>query len=660
MRRRVRGGRRRAVARPGPAARAGRARGARPPWRVRRPTASRATGPASLLPLERAAARAAGRAGAAGDGPAVVMVFLPARPASRDAGPGARWRGARDRGPGGRRAGGACPSTPARWARRRPRPGRTSPRRSSAARSTPAPAARSPDAEFERRLVLARRRLEIGGAGRWPRRPLGRVGVVPDRRLQGPRRGRPPRRRSTRTSSAPIALSHAVFHQRYATNTTPTWRLAQPFRSLAHNGEINTVRGNREQVRGRTGDAVARRAAAVARELSTPGRCSRRRAPTRRRSTRRSSCSSRPAGTWARRCSPRCPRRSALRRAPHPHAATLRRRTAGFARPVGRPGGARLLRRPPRRRDPRPQRAAAGGLRGDARPARRASRRRRGPIPLAAAETVRRGRLGPGEMLLVDPAARRDPRGRRGEGPALLRSLPIHDAPRPAHEDRAPSAATPRPATAVADCATSPGSTPSGPGSTSRRWSLEAHEPLWSMGDDTPTPAPGRVDRPVADHLRQAFAQVTNPPIDPEREKAVMDLRVELGRRPRAARRPAARTRRSRTIRLNRPVVADRDALLDAFPGRRPPAGSDVAGRRRTRRPRGGPRSTRRSRGRRRRQGRGARRPVGPLVLRARDCRSRRSSPPAPSTPRSPTPASAAGPTSSSTRPTSSTSTRSR
>ena len=36
----------------------------------------------------------------------------------------------------------------------------------------------------------------------------------------------------------------AVFHQRYSTNTFPTWRLAQPFRMLAHNGEINTVRGN--------------------------------------------------------------------------------------------------------------------------------------------------------------------------------------------------------------------------------------------------------------------------------------------------------------------------------------------------------------------------------------------------------------------------------
>ena len=36
----------------------------------------------------------------------------------------------------------------------------------------------------------------------------------------------------------------AIYHQRYSTNTFPTWRLAQPFRTLAHNGEINTVSGN--------------------------------------------------------------------------------------------------------------------------------------------------------------------------------------------------------------------------------------------------------------------------------------------------------------------------------------------------------------------------------------------------------------------------------
>ena len=36
----------------------------------------------------------------------------------------------------------------------------------------------------------------------------------------------------------------AIFHQRFSTNTFPRWDLAQPFRTLAHNGEINTIKGN--------------------------------------------------------------------------------------------------------------------------------------------------------------------------------------------------------------------------------------------------------------------------------------------------------------------------------------------------------------------------------------------------------------------------------
>jgi glutamate synthase (ferredoxin) len=43
----------------------------------------------------------------------------------------------------------------------------------------------------------------------------------------------------------------AVFHQRYSTNTMPRWSLAQPFRFLAHNGEINTLQGNVNFMRSR-------------------------------------------------------------------------------------------------------------------------------------------------------------------------------------------------------------------------------------------------------------------------------------------------------------------------------------------------------------------------------------------------------------------------
>ena len=47
-----------------------------------------------------------------------------------------------------------------------------------------------------------------------------------------------------------------LFHQRYSTNTLPTWAMAQPFRFIAHNGEINTIQGNRTWMTARTAGTV--------------------------------------------------------------------------------------------------------------------------------------------------------------------------------------------------------------------------------------------------------------------------------------------------------------------------------------------------------------------------------------------------------------------
>jgi glutamate synthase domain-containing protein 2/glutamate synthase domain-containing protein 1/glutamate synthase domain-containing protein 3 len=48
-----------------------------------------------------------------------------------------------------------------------------------------------------------------------------------------------------------VVSALAVIHQRYSTNTFPSWELSQPFRYLAHNGEINTLRGNTNHMRSR-------------------------------------------------------------------------------------------------------------------------------------------------------------------------------------------------------------------------------------------------------------------------------------------------------------------------------------------------------------------------------------------------------------------------
>src|SRR3954466_908545 len=43
----------------------------------------------------------------------------------------------------------------------------------------------------------------------------------------------------------------ALVHSRFSTNTFPSWELAHPYRMIAHNGEINTLRGNRNWMRAR-------------------------------------------------------------------------------------------------------------------------------------------------------------------------------------------------------------------------------------------------------------------------------------------------------------------------------------------------------------------------------------------------------------------------
>ncbi|MEE4216982.1 MAG: glutamate synthase large subunit [Xanthomonadales bacterium] len=59
---------------------------------------------------------------------------------------------------------------------------------------------------------------------------------------------------------------------------------------------------------------------------------------------------------------------------------------------------------------------------------------------------------------------------------------------------------------------------------------LESQEPVGSMGDDTPIAVLSKRNRSIYDYFRQSFAQVTNPPIDPLRESAVMSLETCIGR----------------------------------------------------------------------------------------------------------------------------------
>ncbi len=422
------------------------------------------------------------------------------------------------------------------------------------------------DARFELRLVLARRRMETAARAAGPGQSSFAVpsascrtvvykGLVAGDRLA----------QLFPDLTAELRVSHAIFHQRYATNTHPEWRLAQPFRSIAHNGEINTVRMNRDQVAGRALDPLGATSSAGHRLVAAGPLL----APDGSDSLSLDEALELLVATgWSLEAAllALIPEAPALRPTGHPLAGAFARRTAGYLAPWD--GPAALVFGDGRR---------VGALvdRNGLRPLAFAVTRDRlvaaaseaGAVPIAAAETIRLGRLGPGELLLVDP--------RRGAiledveaKTEILRRSWRPDAPRSAIVDR-PTLAEPR------------GSTPTATSAALRHLAgldaerarldirtmvLDAKEPLWSMGDDTPTPGRARIDRPVTDHLRQAFAQVTNPPIDPERERAVMDLHVELGRRPALL---AGIPTAPRTVRLDRPILADIDGLVGHFGPRR-------------------------------------------------------------------------------------------
>ncbi|MDH5594054.1 MAG: glutamate synthase large subunit, partial [Gammaproteobacteria bacterium] len=100
------------------------------------------------------------------------------------------------------------------------------------------------DAEFERKLYVARRKTEIviEPKDKTFYMPSLSANVLSYKGLVMPE-NLPVFYKDLQNENLESDL--CVFHQRFSTNTWPQWRLAQPFRHLAHNGEINTIQGNR-------------------------------------------------------------------------------------------------------------------------------------------------------------------------------------------------------------------------------------------------------------------------------------------------------------------------------------------------------------------------------------------------------------------------------
>ena len=338
------------------------------------------------------------------------------------------------------------------------------------------------------------------------------------------------------------ATAIAVYHQRYSTNTFPTWERAQPFRMLSHNGEINTVQGNANWMRARHAvldlpagflpDAVEGPAALIpaldergsdsamldnALELLVMAG----------RDVRHALAMLVPEA-WE-----KIADMSPALRAFYQYHACLVEPWDGPAALTfsdGRVVGTALDR---------------NGLR----PARYivtddglvVSGSEVGAVTIEEARIVHKGKLGPGQMIAVDTATGR--------------FFTDEDVKEYLAAQRPYEAWVGQHLVRMKD--EGGGMNPGGPGSelqpslslqpfqvafgyssedlavVLKPMGATGQEPVGSMGDDTPAAVLSRLEpgRPLFHYFKQRFAEVTNPPIDSLREELVMSLSVALGRR---------------------------------------------------------------------------------------------------------------------------------
>ncbi|HYM70950.1 MAG TPA: glutamate synthase large subunit [bacterium] len=318
----------------------------------------------------------------------------------------------------------------------------------------------------------------------------------------------------------------ALFHQRYSTNTFPSWPLAQPFRLLAHNGEINTLWGNVNWTRAREA------------HLRSPFWRERMRdlVPVIQAAGSDSAMLDNVLELLVQ--SGRDPLHAMMTLVPEasegatemaPELRAFYEFHAGLSEPWDGPAALAFS----------DGRVAAAALdRNGLRPARYVITEdglvvvasEAGVLDLDPSTIVEKGRLGPGRMIAVDTVAgrilsdetiKREVAGRRPYAAWLA-----------AGRTRVPSDATP----------------PTVDASLERRlvafgysdeeckrihapMFMDAKDPVGSMGDDTPLAVLSSRPRLLYAYLKQRFAQVTNPPIDSLRERLVMSLVTLLGAR---------------------------------------------------------------------------------------------------------------------------------
>ncbi len=313
--------------------------------------------------------------------------------------------------------------------------------------------------------------------------------------------------------------SWAIFHQRFSTNTHPSWERAQPFRLLCHNGEINTIDGNVAWLEAR--ERAAGLDPALSPALDATGSDSALLDNAAELLVRsgldvREALSRLVPPAWQN--DPRTDEAERAMRRYHAMLAEPWDGPAGLVFSDGRVCGAKLD-----RNGLRPLRIAvcSDGLVTVASEA--------GAVPLPEGVTVRRARLAPGQLFSVDPERgvlfdgelTRELASRRPYAQWVSESLRFGEQGAPA----------PMPDDDLTARHALHGYTREDMSLMLRPIAQTGKDPVYSMGDDAPiAPLAGRA-RPLASYFRQRFAQVTNPAIDHERERAVMTVATLVGPR---------------------------------------------------------------------------------------------------------------------------------
>ncbi|MEW6445258.1 MAG: glutamate synthase large subunit [Pseudomonadota bacterium] len=333
-----------------------------------------------------------------------------------------------------------------------------------------------------------------------------------------------------------LTTSQCVFHQRFSTNTFPEWRLAQPFRYLAHNGEINTIRGNRNWARARAykfETPLIPNMEDVRPLVTESGSDS---------MSMDNMLESMIAGGIEMLRAMRLIVPPAWQNVEHmdPDLRAFYEYHSMHMEPWDGPAGMVMT-------DGRF--VACGMDRNGLRPARWVITKDRhitlaseiGVWNYAPEDVLRKGRVKPGQIVAVDTSTGalmmpedvdamlkdRQPYGQwlkqharrlqsamdtaNGNGSDLLASAPMDDERLAVYEKMFQVTYEER-------------------DQVLRVLAEVGQEAVGSMGDDTPMAVLSQIERSPYDYLRQQFAQVTNPPIDPLRETIVMSLETSIGK----------------------------------------------------------------------------------------------------------------------------------